>query len=197
MTLILASGSAIRAEMLRNAGVEFSGIPAEVDETAIKTEMLKQGASAGDIALALSDEKARVVSVANPKNLVLGADQVLVCEGRLFDKPRDISEAAEHLRLLRGKPHQLLSAATVYENGHCIWKTVGDVHLVMRSFTDRFLENYIEQQGTELLSTVGAYKIEGVGAQLFSKIEGDYFSILGLPLLEFLEFLRTRDIGLS
>ena len=195
--LILASGSAIRAEMLRNAGVSFTVDPADVDEGFIRDKMLDESRPAIEIAEALAAAKAQTVAQKHPSDLVLGADQVLVCEGRLFEKPTSINNAADQLRFLRGKQHELLSAVAVVENDRLVWQTVGRVQLTMRDFSDAFLAVYLESQGEDLLTTVGAYKLEGAGAQLFSHVEGDYFSVLGLPLLEVLAFLRTKNIGVT
>ena len=125
--------------------------------------------------------------------MVIGCDQILVCEGRIFEKPKSLGEAADQLRFLRGKGHQLLSAAVVYEDGKPVWRTIGRAQLVMRAFSDTFLETYLDGQGDDLLTTVGCYKLEGAGVALFDKVQGDYFTILGLPLLELLAFLRSRQ----
>lgn len=194
MKLILASGSTIRAEMLRNAGVEVETLVARVDETTIKGAMLAENARPRDIADTLAEMKARRVAMKHPETLVLGADQVLVCDGQLYDKPETVEEARAQLKSLRGKAHELLSAAVIFENGAPVWRHIGRAQLMMREFSDEFLDAYVTAQGDDLLTTVGAYKLEGAGAQLFSRVQGDYFSVLGLPLLEVLEFLRSRGI---
>ncbi len=156
--------------------------------------MLAEAAPARDIADALAELKAHRVAARLPERLVLGADQVLVCDGRLFDKPRDLDEARRQLEALRGRSHELLAAAVVFEAGRPVWRHIGRAQLQMRPFSDAFLDAYLRAEGCDLLATVGAYRLESGGAQLFSRVQGDYFSILGLPLLELLGFLRSRGI---
>ncbi|MCC0068072.1 MAG: septum formation protein Maf [Rhodovulum sp.] len=192
--LILASRSEGRATLLRQAGVPFETVAAAVDEAAVKAAMLAEAAPPRDIADTLADLKARRVAARRPGALVLGADQVLVSAGELYDKPRDLEEAADQLRRLRGATHELLSAAVVYEDDRPVWRHIGRARLTMRRFTDAFLEGYLARHRESLLATVGGYHLEGGGAQLFSRVEGDYFSVLGLPLLELLGFLRTRGV---
>lgn len=193
--LILASRSVARADLLRRAGVRFEAMPVAVDETAVKDAMRAEGAPARDIADALADLKARRGATRAPDRLVLGADQVLVCGGTVFDKPRDLDEARAHLVALRGRSHALLSAAVVYEAGRPVWRHVGEARLTMRDFSDGFLDAWLAAQGTAALDSVGAYRLEEAGgAQLFARIDGDLFTIMGLPLLELLDFLRTRAV---
>ena len=192
--LILASQSAARAALLRQARVPFEIVPAAVDEGAVKAGMLAEEAPPRDIADALAELKARRVASRAPDRLVLGADQVLVCAGRIFDKPRDLAEARQHLTELRGRPHELLSAAVIFEGARPVWRHIGRAQLVMRPFSDAFLDAYLAEHGRDLLASVGAYRLEDGGAQLFSRVQGDLFTILGLPLLELLGFLRTRGI---
>ena len=169
-------------------------VPAAVDEAAVKAGMLAEAAPPRDIADALAELKAQRVAARLPGRLVLGADQMLVCGGRIYDKPRDLGEARAQLLALRGQRHELLSAAVVFENARPVWRHIGRAQLTMRPFSDAFLDGYLAGQGAELLSTVGAYRLEDGGAQLFSRVEGDLFTIIGLPLLELLAFLRTRGI---
>ncbi len=192
--LILASGSAIRVQLLRDAGVVVETKPVDIDEGAITAAMLAEDASGQDIADTLAELKAQKVAMKLKGGLVLGADQVLIQGRELFGKPASMEVAGDHLRKLRGKTHQLLSAAVIFEDGAPVWRHVGRAQMIMRPFSDEFLENYLAEQGEKILASVGCYMLEAGGAQLFSRIQGDYFSVLGLPLLEVLGFLRTRGI---
>lgn len=191
MSVILASKSAARRAVLEAAGVAFEVHLAGVDEDAIKTTLLAQGSSPRDIADALAEEKATRVSRSRP-GLVIGADQTLEFEGALYDKAETLADARQRLQALRGKAHQLQSAVVVAEGGAPIWREVATATLTMRTFSDGFLEDYLAAEGEEALGSVGCYRLEGPGAQLFSRIEGDYFAILGLPLLGLLDLLRQR-----
>jgi septum formation protein len=193
-TLILASRSESRAALLRQAGVACSIWPADVDEDAAKVKLLARGAGPDEIASALAGLKALEISQHMPKALVLGADQVLVCGGKPLSKAGDLAEARDQLKFLRGKAHALYSAAAVFEAGRQIWQHVGRVEMQMREFSDGFIDGYQAAQGDDVLSAVGCYKLEGAGAQLFSSVSGDYFSVMGLPLLELLEFLRRKGV---
>lgn len=186
--LILASGSAARREMLRRAGLAFTAQPAGVDEAA-----LKRGFTGPPDALAqsLAEAKARAVSAAHPAALVLGADQILVCNGTVFDKPADLATAAAQLRRLSGQVHQLVTAACVVQGGAVAWSHVEQATLEMRALSEDFIARYLAAEGEAVLGCVGAYRLEGLGAQLFHRVEGDYFTILGLSLLPLLGFLRA------
>jgi septum formation protein len=197
MTLILASASAVRARLLREAGVRFGVRPADVDEDAIKQVLCRDGVAADSVADALAEAKALNVSAASPQALVLGCDQVLVCDGRLFDKARDISEAREILSYLRGRTHHLISASVLVDRGKVVWRYSERASLTMREFSDAFLDDYLKDEGKLVLSSVGCYQLENRGAQLFDSIAGDFFCILGLPLLPLLAALRTRGLVAS
>lgn len=191
MTVILASKSAARRAVLDGAAVTYEAVVAGVDEDAVKTLMLANGAGPREVAESLAERKALVVSSARP-GLVIGADQTLDLDGKLYDKAPDLYEAWQRLSLLRGKTHRLHSAVVVARDGVPIWREVVTATLTMRDFSDAFLERYLATEGEAALGSVGCYRLEGPGAQLFSRIEGDYFAILGLPLMGLLELLRTH-----
>jgi septum formation protein len=195
--IVLASASATRAAILAGAGIEVLRDPAGVDEDEIKRSFRASGRDAVACATALAETKAMRVSARHTDTLVVGADQMLDCAGIWFDKPHDRTEARAQLAALRGKRHELVSAVTVVKNGAVIWHCVDRPCLIMRAFSDRFLDTYLAALGDDALASVGVYQLEGLGAQLFERIEGDYFSILGLPLLPLLDFLRGHGVVLS
>jgi septum formation protein len=193
--IILASQSAARREMLLAAGVFHDALPARIDEDGITAGLLAEGASPARIADALAELKAVKVSRANPGRLVLGADTVVAAaDGGLIGKSGTLANAAAQLRALSGTTHQLVSAAVIAENGTAVWRADGAAKLTMRALSDEFIEDYLYQEGEAVLGCVGCYRIEAMGAQLFSQVEGDQFTIRGLPLLALLDYLRVRGV---
>ncbi|SLN56326.1 Maf-like protein YceF [Roseivivax jejudonensis] len=190
--LVLASASQIRSDMLRRAGIPHRSEPARIDESAARAGLEAEGAGPRDLADALAEMKARKLAARHPGALVLGCDQILAGPDGVMAKPETRAEAADQLRLLRGTRHQLLSAAVLYENAEPVWRHVGVARLVMRDFSDAFLDAYLDRNWPDVASSVGAYKLEEEGVRLFSRIEGDHFTILGLPLLELVSYLTLR-----
>jgi len=186
--IILASGSAIRRQILDGAGLEYEVIAKPVDEAAIKEAMLAENAHLKDIADALAEAKAMRVSRVE-SGFVIGADQIMVMNDQLYDKPKSIDEARERLISMRSKTHELIGAVVICENGQAVWRHMSKTRLTMREFSDEFLDKYIETEGELLTKSVGAYRFEGIGSQLFSNVDGDFFSILGLSLLPVLDYL--------
>ena len=195
MTLVLASGSAARRALLAGAGLAFAVVAPDVEEGVIKAAMRAEGESAEETALALADAKA--ASLTDPEAVVIGADQILVCDGDWFDKPADLAMARAHLLRLRGRMHELVTAVTCWQGGLRLWWHVARPALTMRAFSDAFLDAYLDAEGDAVLGCVGAYRFEGRGVQLFERVEGEQSAVLGLPLLPLLTFLREAGCVLA
>jgi len=192
--LVLASASAARKILLERAGLRFEALPARIDEAEVKRSAQAGGASAQETALLLADLKSQRLARRMPEALVIGCDQLLVCHDRWFDKPVDLAEARAHLLALRGRSHTLVTAVLCRRGGQRLWHHVAEPVLTMRSFSDEFLDAYIAAEGESLTATVGAYRLEGRGAHLFDAVRGDHESVLGLPLLPLLGFLRQHGV---
>ncbi len=191
---ILASASKARSSLLKNARLDFDIYPADIDESIIKNKCKSENKPSKEAALELAIDKAKLISNRYQERLVVGADQMMSCEGRWFDKPENKEMAREHLSFLRGKTHLLSSAAVVVKDGEVVWRHIDQARLTMRDFSDDFLNDYLEEMADDTLQTVGSYRLEKRGIQLFDKIDGDYFTILGFPLLDFMGFLREQNI---
>lgn len=194
MTLVLASGSRIRGELLRNAGLTFEVDPATIDERLVEKPLLEAGVAPEDIALILAEAKADDVSGRRHGDLVIGADQVLALGDERFTKPADMEAARRQLLNLSGKTHELISSVVLSQNGEAIWRETSVARLTMRPLSPEFVGQYLADAGADILNSVGGYQLESLGVQLFEKIEGDYFTILGLPLLPLLG--KLRDLGI-
>lgn len=190
--IILASGSPFRKKLLQNAGVDFETMPAAIDERAVEAPLEGSGATPEDIALVLAEAKALDVSAKNPGALVIGSDQTLSLDDTVFHKPADMEAARRHLLKLSGKTHHLNSAVVLVRNGETLWRHVGVARLTMRHLDPAFIGRHLSRVGNMALSSVGAYQIEGKGVQLFDSIDGDYFTIVGLPMIPLLAALRER-----
>jgi septum formation protein len=190
--LVLASASPFRRRMLEAAGLAFGVVAPDVDEAAVKDALLRSGSTSREIAQGLAVAKAEVVSAGLPDALVIGADQVLACGAEMFNKPASVAEAREQLVRLRGKTHELHTAVALAAGGKAVWARLETATLAMRPFSDAFLADYLARLGERVRRTVGAYEIEGPGIQLMDRIEGDMFTVIGLPLLALLFELRAR-----
>lgn len=191
--IILASGSPFRKALLANAGIGFSAVPANIDERAVEAPLQGSGTTPEDMALILAEAKALDVSERNPGALVIGCDQTLSLGVHVFHKPDGMEGARRHLLSLSGRTHQLNSAVVLVRDGETLWRNVSIARLTMRKLDPAFIGRHLARVGDKALASVGAYQIEGEGIQLFEKIEGDYFTIVGLPLLPLLAALR--DLG--
>jgi len=195
-SLILASASPSRRQLLANAGLSFDIEPAGIDEEEI-TRSLGAKASPQEIASTLAEMKAVRISSKHPEAFVIGADSTLACNGRVFDKPPTLDAARKQLMALRGQTHELFSSVVVARGGARIWHWSERGRLTMRSFNEAFVDVYLARAGKDVLASVGAYQLEGLGAHLFTRVDGDYFTILGLPLLPLLSFLAGHGVGLE
>ena len=192
--IVLASGSAIRAQLLRQASIGFEVQYPDVDEEALKSDLLDKGACPLNIADALAELKAIKISEYCTESLVLGCDQVLDFDGRLLSKPKTPDQALAQLTAMRGKQHMLLSAAVICRDGKPVWRHVGQVKLHMRDSSDAYLRRYVSRNWDSIRHAVGGYKLEEEGVRLFSAIDGDYFNVLGLPLMELINFLALQGM---
>ena len=195
--LVLASASASRKAVLQHAGLRFAARAAQIDEAEVKRAGKAEGARADEVALLLAELKARRIARGDQDAVVIGCDQLLVCEGRWFDKPADMEEARAHLQALRGRRHTLVTAVLCQRGEQRLWHHVAHPTLTMRGFSDEFLDTYLDREGEALLATVGAYRLEGLGAHLFDVIDGEHSAILGLPLLPLFGFLRQHGVLLD
>lgn len=192
--IILASNSRFRAELFKNAGIEFATAPASIDERAIEQPLLETNLEPTDIAQVLAEAKAMDVSSRNPNTLIIGCDQTLSMNDNMFHKPADMKQARQHLLSFSGKTHQLNSAVAFVYNQQTIWRHVSIANMTMRKISPEYIGRYLAQAGQSVLDSVGAYQLEGTGVQLFEQIEGDYFTIIGLPLLPLLSELRSLEV---
>lgn len=191
--LVLASSSPFRRMLMENAGLTFEAHAAQIDERAIEAPLEKSGAKPDEVALVLAEAKAEYISRRFSTALIIGSDQTMSLGSQVFHKPEDMTDAANHLHMLAGKTHRLNSAIAIVRNGEVLWRHVAQAELTMRPLTDDFIARYLERVDGKALASVGAYQLEGEGIQLFEKIDGDYFTILGLPMLPLLAKLRELE----
>jgi septum formation protein len=194
MAFVLASTSPIRLQLLRSAGLSVEAVAPRVDEETARVALLAEGAKLRDVADALAEMKARKISDRRLGDLVLGCDQVLEFDGKVFAKPETQDDARDHLRQMRGKSHRLISAIVAYEGAEPVWRHVAEARLTMHEISDAYLDDYVDRNWDSIRHSVGGYKIEEEGVRLFSAITGDHFTILGLPLLPLLAWLGTRGM---
>jgi septum formation protein len=180
--------------LMTNAGIEFHAVPAAIDERAVEAPLALHGATPDAVAIELAKAKALHVSARSPEAFVIGSDQTMSLGKEVFHKPRDIDDARHHLRLLSGRTHRLNSAVAIAKDGKVCWEHISHAELTMRTLSSDFIRRHVERVGEAVLASVGAYQLEGEGIQLFSRIEGDYFTILGLPMLPLLH--QLRELGL-
>ncbi len=192
--IVLASSSSIRATLLRNAGVRFTAEPARVDEESVKNALLAEGAPARDIADALAELKSMKISTRQPDAMVIGSDQVLELDGQLLSKPESPAGAIDQLRGLSGRTHILFSAVVLCEQSKPVWRHVSRVVMQMRDLSNGYLEDYVDRNWDRIRYSVGSYNLEEEGVRLFASVRGDYFSVLGMPLLETLNYLTLRGV---
>jgi len=192
--LILASKSIARRQILEGAGIPFRWIDADIDEDTIKRQSVNSNIRPDALALKLAKAKADHVACDYPEAHVIGCDQLLTLDGKTFDKPENLSEACGHIRAFKGRTHTLTAAVVIKKSEDIVWSHVAEASLKMRDVSDAFIDHYLKSEGEKVLTSVGAYRLEGMGAQLFEDIRGDYFTVLGLPLLPLLEELRNLGI---
>ena len=192
--IILASGSSIRRKLFENAGVSVTSMPPKVDEQTIKDSLIHEQAKPRDIADTLAEYKARKVSLKNPDSVVIACDQVLDLDGVLFSKPSTQEDAKKILKKLRGEIHKLHSAAVIYESGKPVWRHVGVARMSICKISDDYISDYVVRNWDEIRHCVGCYQLEAEGVRLFNKVDGDYFTVLGIPLIEVLSYLSTKGL---